>query len=429
MRVFASLATIVLASAVSGQTIPSLASLNTGVDAEGRVWGKATVRAPDGRELTVLRRPFSGEERSGPASELRPVRRLYRDAAGRTRVERLLTQGASPLDGPQLIELNDPNEGVLYILDVGRKTAHRMRYPPSSRLNMQPIIGPGHAPAVNGVTPSVTEENLGSKTVEGIPADGQRFTTVIPSQPAGGDSITRIEEIWTSPGLWLTLRQTIRDPRDGDTAFELININLDEPAPELFQPPSGYRIVSTPSPLNLEFGAAPQPGPLTPQPAPTRPRADPYSPRSGPITPRSAPPAGRPGSDRPETGQDGVYTPGNGVSRPVRISGPQPGYSEAARKGLISGSVLAELIVGVDGIPRDIRIVRSLEPGLDQNAIEALSQWRFRPGQLDGKPVPVRARIEITFGVRRPPGFPPAAAGPPTAGPRGQDFPRTSRPQ
>jgi len=54
-------------------------------------------------------------------------------------------------------------------------------------------------------------------------------------------------------------------------------------------------------------------------------------------------------------------------------------------------------IVGADGLPRDIRVTKSLGYGLDQKAIEAVSKWRFRPGQKDGQAVDIRATIEVNF--------------------------------
>jgi TonB family protein len=42
-------------------------------------------------------------------------------------------------------------------------------------------------------------------------------------------------------------------------------------------------------------------------------------------------------------------------------------------------------------------VIRSLGLGLDQKAIEAVQKWRFKPGQKDGKPVPVSANIEVNF--------------------------------
>ena len=99
----------------------------------------------------------------------------------------------------------------------------------------------------------------------------------------------------------------------------------------------------------------------------------------------------------PGTSAAGVYRIGGGVSAPIPTYREEPKYSESARQAKISGSVLLSLVVGEDGIPRDIRVVRSLESGLDQNAIETVAKWRFRPGQKDGKPVPVQANIEVNF--------------------------------
>ena len=55
------------------------------------------------------------------------------------------------------------------------------------------------------------------------------------------------------------------------------------------------------------------------------------------------------------------------------------------------------LVVGVDGMAHDINIRRNLDPGLDRSAVEAVQQWHFAPGTLNGEPVAVEAVIEINF--------------------------------
>ncbi len=55
------------------------------------------------------------------------------------------------------------------------------------------------------------------------------------------------------------------------------------------------------------------------------------------------------------------------------------------------------MVIDEKGIPQDIIVTRSLEPGLDQKAIEAVRQWRFRPATKNGRPVSVRANIEVNF--------------------------------
>jgi protein TonB len=92
-----------------------------------------------------------------------------------------------------------------------------------------------------------------------------------------------------------------------------------------------------------------------------------------------------------------VYKIGGGVSAPVPVFKPEPEYSEEARKAKWQGAVLLELVVDENGVPQNIKVIRSLGLGLDQKAIEAVQKWRFKPGQKDGKAVPVSANIEVNF--------------------------------
>lgn len=93
----------------------------------------------------------------------------------------------------------------------------------------------------------------------------------------------------------------------------------------------------------------------------------------------------------------GAYRAGGDVSTPVLVSKVEPEYSEEARKAKYSGSVLLQIIVDVNGVPRDIKVLRPLGLGLDEKAVEAVSHWRFRPGLKGGKAVPVQANIEVSF--------------------------------
>lgn len=93
----------------------------------------------------------------------------------------------------------------------------------------------------------------------------------------------------------------------------------------------------------------------------------------------------------------GAYRIGGGVSAPSLVYKVEPEYSEEARKAKYQGSVLLQVVVDDKGNPRDIRIVRPVGLGLDEKAIEAVQKWRFRPGMLNGKAVPVQAMIEVNF--------------------------------
>jgi TonB family protein len=93
----------------------------------------------------------------------------------------------------------------------------------------------------------------------------------------------------------------------------------------------------------------------------------------------------------------GAFRIGGGVSAPVPIFKPEPEYSEEARKAKFQGTVMLAIVVDTDGKAKNIQVVRSLGMGLDEKAVEAVARWRFKPGYKDGKPVPVRANVEVNF--------------------------------
>ena len=99
---------------------------------------------------------------------------------------------------------------------------------------------------------------------------------------------------------------------------------------------------------------------------------------------------------------DGVYHIGNGVTPPVELRRGVPQYTADAMHARIQGTVLAECVVQTNGTCTDIHVLRSLDPtyGLDQEAIKAARQWRFRPGTRMGEPVAVLVTIEVTFTLR-----------------------------
>jgi len=98
-----------------------------------------------------------------------------------------------------------------------------------------------------------------------------------------------------------------------------------------------------------------------------------------------------PGGDAP------VFSAGNDITPPAVLSKVDPEYSEEARKARYSGAVMLSIVVNTDGRAGSISVVRSLGMGLDQKAIEAVQQWRFRPATNKGVPVRVRAQIEVNF--------------------------------
>jgi periplasmic protein TonB len=101
------------------------------------------------------------------------------------------------------------------------------------------------------------------------------------------------------------------------------------------------------------------------------------------------------------TGGD-VYGPGNGVTMPIEIRKGTPQYTTDAMRARAQGSITVECVVQTNGACTNIRVTRSFDPsfGLDQEAIRAAAQWRFRPGMRRGEPVPVRVSMEIAFTLR-----------------------------
>lgn len=93
----------------------------------------------------------------------------------------------------------------------------------------------------------------------------------------------------------------------------------------------------------------------------------------------------------------GAFRVGGGVSAPQVLKKVEPEYSEEARKAKYSGTVVIQLVVDAAGRPRDIKVVRSLGLGLDEQAIDAVKKWVFRPGMRNGQPVATIANIEVYF--------------------------------
>ena len=93
----------------------------------------------------------------------------------------------------------------------------------------------------------------------------------------------------------------------------------------------------------------------------------------------------------------GTYKVGGSVLAPRPLATPDPEYTEPAREAKLQGMCVLGLIVGADGKPRDIRVIRKLGMGLDEKAIVAVSQWIFAPATKDGTPVPVQISVQVSF--------------------------------
>jgi TonB family protein len=88
---------------------------------------------------------------------------------------------------------------------------------------------------------------------------------------------------------------------------------------------------------------------------------------------------------------------GGGVSPPALLTKVEPEYTDEARAIKQQGTVMLYVAVGPDGLAHDIRVTKSLGFGLDEKAVEAVSQWQFAPGKRAGVAVAVEATIEVNF--------------------------------
>jgi hypothetical protein len=195
---------------------------------------------------------------------------VYRDSEGRTRRDQTLAAigpWATAGDPPQTVFINDPVAGVNYILDPRTKTARKLPLPPAVEA---PERRPGAADPVSkrrvkgeevfeeavpgagggvvmyqssGDDEKAKKESLGRQTIEGVEADGTRFTVTIPAGEIGNEQPMHIvSEQWYSPELQTVVMSRQMDPRSGETIYRLTNVDRAEPARSLFEVPSDYTL-------------------------------------------------------------------------------------------------------------------------------------------------------------------------------------------
>lgn len=108
-----------------------------------------------------------------------------------------------------------------------------------------------------------------------------------------------------------------------------------------------------------------------------------------PIVPAAAPP------------KDEVLYVGGAVSRPVLLSGPPPRYTKLALRARVEGSVIVQAVIDEQGRVADVRVLRGLPMGLDQEAVEAVQNWTFEPAKLQGRPVKVYYSLTVNFRLQQ----------------------------
>lgn len=242
------------------------------VSSEMRSGGKVVKGAPYSAEAVTesLQTLANGTKLAQKTTAL-----VYRDNEGRTRREQsAATIGPFGTAGqtPRVIFINDPVAGVAYTLYPDSHTGYKVTIP-RAKVVLEPGSKPkperGEEDHPNNRPPKPERpgkpdgagqiehpsflpdnansesrfESLGKRTVEGLPADGERTTFTIPVNQIGNDQpLEIVEERWKSPELRTTLWSKTSDPRWGETTYKLININRAEPDRSLFVVPSDYTL-------------------------------------------------------------------------------------------------------------------------------------------------------------------------------------------
>ncbi|WP_263418873.1 DUF4412 domain-containing protein [Terriglobus albidus] len=174
------------------------------------------------------------------------VSRFYRDSLGRTRREQTFgnIDPANPAPHEVKVFIDDPVSNMAYVLDPGQKEALQL---PRSRKFLDEREAESNPP-LRKLPPldearSITRQDLGSKTIEGIVCNGRQQTITIPAGQLGNERpIAIVTETWVAPGIDTIVQSSTNDPRFGETRYQLHNIQLGEQAISLFQVPSGYRL-------------------------------------------------------------------------------------------------------------------------------------------------------------------------------------------
>ena len=95
------------------------------------------------------------------------------------------------------------------------------------------------------------------------------------------------------------------------------------------------------------------------------------------------------------------YLPlGKGITPPRALSTPvpdYPSYPKKAKKNRITGTVVVVIAVNASGGVDAVKVVRSLDPELDDNTVKAVKQYKFSPATKDGVPVPVQFQVETSY--------------------------------
>lgn len=216
---------------------------------EMRFSGKTVKGAPYTAEAVT---EFTQTLGNGTRISRHSTTQVYRDSEGRTRQEGTFGPAGPFASGGEapLIFINDPVARTQYLLNPRDHTANKMSAPgnggppPPSASSPQGRTPPPSRPeSADKQASSGKQESLGKQVIEGVEAEGTRFTYTIPAGQIGNDRpLEIVSERWYSSALQMVVLSKHSDPRFGESVYRLANINRDEPARALFEVPADYKL-------------------------------------------------------------------------------------------------------------------------------------------------------------------------------------------
>jgi TonB family protein len=95
--------------------------------------------------------------------------------------------------------------------------------------------------------------------------------------------------------------------------------------------------------------------------------------------------------------EDAPLRVGGAVTRPEIINQIRPIYTPLARRARVTGKVIVEAMIDIDGNVSRVRVLRGLPMGLNSAAVDAVQKWKFKPATLEGKAVKVNYVLTVNF--------------------------------
>jgi len=111
-----------------------------------------------------------------------------------------------------------------------------------------------------------------------------------------------------------------------------------------------------------------------------------------PSQPTSRAPDSSPPAQTDHSDQGGSRT-----TPPHAIYSPNPDYTARARMAGVQGLVGLQLTVTEEGKAEDVKVIKTLDPGLDANAVRTVRTWKFHPATKNGQPTAVQIKVMVSF--------------------------------